>query len=78
MSKSNKRVRDTVNITVSTPVKPFFPKKRRYTKPVEAARVVPDPRVWATALELSDGDVHRLRVNSDGSVTVLNRSRFTR
>jgi hypothetical protein len=78
MSASDKPVRDTVQVTVSQPVKPFFAKKRRAARTtVQLGRVKPAPEVWDTALQLAAGDVHRLQVNGDGSVTVLNHSRFS-
>lgn len=71
------RVRDTATVTVVAPVKPFFAKRRRQAAPsVPVGHVRPHARVWAKALELADGDAHRLQVNVDGSVTVLNHSRF--
>lgn len=44
--------------------------RRRWTGSVDHVKA--DPEVVKTARRLAGGDVRRLRVNPDGSVTVLN------
>ena len=47
--------------------------ERRKNGPVQAVR--PDPGLWREALAIAHGDVRRLRVEPDGSVTVVNSPR---
>lgn len=57
------------------------PSRRRSTPTVQASSVVRrsvDPDALRAARELADGDLRRLVLNEDGSVTVLNRARQSR
>ena len=51
------------------------PVTRAATHPRRAmlTTVRPDPRVWATAVQLAHGDTSRLLTQPDGSVIVANR-----
>ena len=53
---------------------------KRFVQPQDPRRkngplvvVKPDPGLWREALFLAGGDARRLRVEPDGSVTVLNQ-----
>lgn len=48
---------------------------RRRARRTAAPVITSDPAAYATALRLAGGDVHRLRLGQDGSVTILNGSR---
>jgi hypothetical protein len=47
---------------------------RTTATPVEVR--APHPKAWAHARALAKGDLNRLRVEADGSVTVLNPQRL--
>jgi hypothetical protein len=46
-----------------------------HDRPETGVRVLakPDPKVWAAALRLADGDARRLVLEEDGSVSVVNQ-----
>ena len=58
------------------PVRPLARRARKPTPPPVPVQVRRLPEaVRATALDLADGDISRIVVGDDGSVTVINESR---
>ena len=69
------QVRHTASVHVTRAARPLY-RRRRTPDRSPAPRVVRVPEeVLRVATELAEGDPARLRLNHDGSVTVVNRRR---
>lgn len=55
-----------------------LPRQRRQYRSTKVVHVVVDPRVWATARRLAEGDMRRVEIVDATTVVVHNHPRNTR